>query len=100
MIITNILILMEENNSMNYPINWQPIIKMRNHPHGEYLCLVYDKDDKYDPFSIQQRYFTYTEDGTGFESEEDSKGVVAFMIPRLYPRWALGQEEQLTKGLS
>ena len=59
---------------------WQPIIAMPSHPHGEYLCLI--RSDCSEGYYLQERYFTYDENHKSSLSDKDAKNVVAFMIPR------------------
>jgi len=75
--------------------NWQPIVTMAGHSHGLYLCLIKCKQDGH---YVAERYFTYSDYSEGrratFESDEQAKDVVAFMIPRFFP---CGEDDFITK---
>ncbi len=85
---------------MNLPesVNWIPIEEMKNHVHGEYLCLLHFPNDSYredssENYSVQPRMFTYKkyEDGSReavFLNDKAAENVVAFMSPRFFPYYA------------
>tara|TARA_R110002020_G_scaffold213427_1_gene420192 strand:- start:2067 stop:2408 length:342 start_codon:yes stop_codon:yes gene_type:complete len=66
----------------NVDIQWQPIVTMVNHPHGCYLCLV--KSECSEGYYLDEKYFEYDENHRSSLSDEEAKGVVAFLIPRVH----------------
>lgn len=79
---------------------WQPIEKMVNHVHGLYLVMYDEKDSPIDncvSYNIQEKYFTYKDNKTCFQSEEDAKNAIAFAVPRYYPRFDGSEKEVLVK---
>ncbi len=64
----------------NIPIDWQPIIKMNQQPHGFYLVLYRGAEEHY----IIEQYFTYKDGKTVFNTPLAHEKAIAFMVPRVY----------------